>query len=564
MEDNLYFRIYFDTVEQDISTVRGLDEMEVNFERGKTSKGFFVKYVQKLRFYKTTYDYIWEQFLETGGCGSIDVVIEYRCNENGEFETLIEGAILLSNVEFDEKLCEALADIEDNSVNQLFMDYADRNIDLEAGSTMNGNSLASIRTELQNFFTTSGSAITQTLPAYGFTFYNAFDHILNYITDGRLRLASDFFSTLAQNKIVRVLMAGNPANGTSVTFYFTRFLTDSPVTAVVNSNGTATTFADRVVYALAALGYNTTYNIAGSNFSFDIEMNAVDDILDGITTSSASTFAVSDIQDYVQGGEAVYITNGHFLRYDVNAEKHFEISFNKLFEIADNLYDLSFAIEKTGSQYYLRIEPMEYFFDNAVTLTLNKVPGIKIKPDKDRTKSSVRIGGDGVGYYFENLSCGGQIDKKIDAITSQNTINGQVFGSNDEGDSLFVIEGKGLSPIDEPKDYVRLEQGAMPVTTEVHIMNNVVMGGTALLAHHLFFLPDSVMVQSIPVGTPKQFLYNADFEFPLRFSEFQSLTGFSQIAFNKYTGADTERLGYIDDLKYHVRRSMATFNLIVK
>ena len=170
----------------------GFDDSVINLERDQDIDGLFVKYTNKLKWYGAAYTYIKSVF-EANFCNLISVKIYYKCND-GSYDLLFSGTMILSEIEFDEQRCEINATIEDDS----FSGRITRNKNIKAKVSVALSKNAVVITPVTPasivfFAVSTGNNIAGLRDCY--SAYDCFRYLIDFMTDGTVSFASDYFST---------------------------------------------------------------------------------------------------------------------------------------------------------------------------------------------------------------------------------------------------------------------------------------------------------------------------------------------------------------------------------
>ena len=143
------------------------------------------------------------------------------------------------------------------------------------------------------------------------------------------------------------------------------------------------------------------------------------------------------------------------------------ISFEELFSEVDKKYNIGMAVEYVGASAFIRIEPIEYFYDNATAVTLADPNHVKYSIDQSTLYAKVEVGSDvladfddcgtgGHANFPENVDYSGfkkeefalltecNIDESLNLVSSwvisSNVIQLALNGTKDYDDDMFFIE----------------------------------------------------------------------------------------------------------------------------
>lgn len=600
------FKVLLDGVER-----KGVitEDIEITYERNLKERGFFTKFSQDVEIVGDAYTYL-IRLAELNPCTEVEIIVQGKCEGGMIWENLIEGVILLKDIKIDEYRCIITANIEPNGVTDIFLKFKDFEIDLNSSQdSLNGVvALTSPRRELHNFFELDGTLIGVTAGDYskGFPIFDSLDYILKYITDGRLTLASDFLSTGVSEGELQIDFASTPILNEVVEIHFSDFLGNTLI-AKVTSDGVTANFADymrRAISFCQNLTNNDSPSVGvlradattggGGSITFNVFSGENKIEIIDITTTGATVITSTIVTDYVRNANNLYITNGKYLT-NVTAEP-FIMTFDDLFGIIATAYDLTYAIENVAGNYFLRIEPIEYFFVNAVTLTLDEVPHVESEFLPDRIQSSVSVGraaSDGYSvsqaWPFQTLNCGGTIEFLFDSdlryLGLEITDHLDGTGLVDYTDDLFLIKGKGLGgAFDEPEKYKFSQWFFLPPGFLDQYYYNLGLNNVNRLQDVVFFSPDKIDTSAVTKtsaynvagvlsqsSTPKvgyyigdhlQFIKKKAFEYPIGFTDFEAMNARSIIRFNSNGGFYEN--GYILSLKYTAKTANAEIEVLIQ
>lgn len=605
----MIYRITLDDTEfQDVH----LDNLELKMER-VDFRGFFTTFSQEIEFTGDAYDYIISLASENP-CASIIVEIDVSC-DGQNFDRIAEGILSCKQLIIDQIRCVVRAGVDDNDIDAIFDKYKSKEISLALTSSLkNSYALTSPKRPIRSFFDETGTPLPQTNGvdyAYGYRVSDVFDYLAKYITDGQMSLRSDFL-TAAGDETTQNTFTFNqtPAVGETVTLTVEDEQNNTFIFSVT-SDGNTTNFFTRftwIVINVISSKFPTSvvrqvWATAGASRIVTFEANAFTPSMN-ITTSGATVITHTVNTTYAANARNLYISDGYRLtnRDSDPSVDRFLMSFDKLMEIMNHFYDLAYTIEKDGSDYYLRIEPMEYFLTTSTTLNTAAGEKMELKMIEDRISAAISVGRNlndvfrGHAFYFTNLSCGGAIDAQTgeDIRIDTDEIIDQITGIADHESDIFLIKCKGLGgSYDEPYRYGYETSNGFLTTQVFYEYNYELNYEFRTLLNKLFFLPDSVDLSQnaadefdVPstytagfdvagvqlptvqtpksglnthIGYPKHFLNTIDTVIELSISDYLSLDANSLISF-QHRGVT--RQGYIIDLSYQVGKGTADITLL--
>ena len=82
----------------------GLTEAELTITRDEKLKGIFFNYTSDLTFFGDGYQILLAKRNTGAGCGAVNCLIQYDCNQTGNYDVLFEGVINVGSgdMEWDE------------------------------------------------------------------------------------------------------------------------------------------------------------------------------------------------------------------------------------------------------------------------------------------------------------------------------------------------------------------------------------------------------------------------------------------------------------------------------
>jgi len=113
------------------------------------------------------------------------------------------------------------------------------------------------------------------------------------------------------------------------------------------------------------------------------------------------------LDDESERGALTGLTNGFWLRnFDDDEERPFTTSWNEFETSLRSIWQLGYGIEKIGFREYVKMEKLDYFYQNTVTINIGQPNDIKRTVAKDYFYSSLELGYDkpsGDQLYEESM-----------------------------------------------------------------------------------------------------------------------------------------------------------------
>lgn len=166
-----------------------------SIKRDDVINGLFEKNEQTFTFYDDAYQYLKNIFDSDSFCNAVELVITGSV-DGDSYDNYFIGEIHISDITFDEKRLYAKTKIQDNSF------YAKINNNRAAGSLLHvpkskaGDTIsAATITTMKVFAPTTGAYYSAAGVRGGASYrvYDAFEYLINFMTDGTVGFASDSF-----------------------------------------------------------------------------------------------------------------------------------------------------------------------------------------------------------------------------------------------------------------------------------------------------------------------------------------------------------------------------------
>jgi len=190
----------------------GLKEIVTAIERDRTLDALFRESTSQITFFGDGFDSIFAEFEANGLCTEIPALVEIECSDGDGFETLFEGVIFLSDVEFDLGNNLVKATIEDVGVGQVLKNKRAVEIALNVNDlTFSRDYLVDPRVSI-DFHDRAGAYVGDS-PFNDKTMLNVaetFRRIIHEISGVNIEFESDFFTsgtyeflTIQWGKVIR-------------------------------------------------------------------------------------------------------------------------------------------------------------------------------------------------------------------------------------------------------------------------------------------------------------------------------------------------------------------------
>lgn len=188
----------------------GLISGQVTLERNRGLNALFRSWTNELTFVGDGYDFIKAKSI-ADFCDTIEVLIEIECSEGDGFEDFFEGVIYLTDVEFDDRLCQVKVVVEDRSASAILVNEQNIRVGLDPNSLTFGF-LNFLPDPLVNIDFHDDAGTYPATPPYNDTFSNgssinvgiALRRIVHFISGVNVEFASDVF--LGAGAFVNLIM----------------------------------------------------------------------------------------------------------------------------------------------------------------------------------------------------------------------------------------------------------------------------------------------------------------------------------------------------------------------
>ena len=640
-------------------------DVRIFYKRDSVVKSLLVTYTSQIEFSGDGYAYL----NALGICDVVEVLIEYKCGPYDSFATLFSGVIIKKDIVFDHGKCRAKVVMEQNSGNYLFFKHKSEPVNMcnldwgvyynlaQIGPfTVNGDlGLNTINPDCYRLGTDNGTAdlvesITGTsLSTVAGTGVESFGLLIDYVlqkmvyalSDGVLNFRSDFFTTQYQPTIFTIEFNGTmPTAGEIVEWVFIDEFGDTTTiqleynnfaqftTALQNGVFFLTDRINRPVLLRSDPAKVQNYSQAPPVYCiFELVFYTDVDLVSFDPQSAVATTVKT--QEWQMGGQDLYFLNGKMLdkeqldsgiileslEYGFLSADILKISFDELFSYLNKFLNLSFTIEFDAGQWYLRMEPTEYFYTATPLLTINDVSGIVKSVDKSKIGGSVFTGTQPLDIYYdysnpaiaENLEIDGTwivkptIECEGVISLSSNKDKWCDFGEriaihatqqDDRSDDLFLILGNGVHVAGSHFEAIAFYYNLKPDVSAVTVISdfycyNVPLGREEVLLYHGISLPSytrtnhDILKQMIDTGgglpypqtftdtqTPQVVRDGAaytpiifEFERYISLSDFLLIASSQQIAINETSDPVNDVNCVINEIEFRVYDGFTRFKL---
>lgn len=419
------FRFYLDQSEK--KDPRGWNESQKKLVRHPKYRGVFTEFIADAVFSDDGYDYL-KSLIDTNGfCGEVDVDIHRR--EGSNYVLYFEGIIKLSEVVVNESRCTITCNIEDRNLTSLVENLGNIKVKFNRTSTISGESLSTVEYTCNAHRATSNT--TNVVHDQGRTMYrveDAFQYILNYLSDNRITFVSSLLSTNVSNLLPptfnHAILFTNPTvdlvsthpqpnveidytNGFGETFTLTVAkqatvaATLDRITAAFNNNTSTgdskekryytqdwryyakvtndgSTQVDMVTYLKGFLV--TAVRFAGAVPS--TPLTSLEDEFGALSLCTGSQLRGVDLMKATLTSDFV----------DVTVDKVPELSFDELFANINKAFNIGMTLGYVSGVLTMSLERLSYFFADTQSVSLTSVDNLKVRKAEQYAYNSVSVG----------------------------------------------------------------------------------------------------------------------------------------------------------------------------
>lgn len=397
------YRFYIDGNLQNSEELKW-EDVSLGMKRYEDFNALFFEYATGLEFSGATYEYM-KGLVDANLCDEVTIRVLYRCNDiSGQFTTLFEGTIFLSEAEWDLYNCKVMCEAEDESYSSRLIALKDKEIPLDGTVSQNGTTITppTVRS-VTVFHPTTSIGTTRNM----YKVIDVFTYLMQYITNGNSAVNSNLFSTAALRQ-VRVITFTTPAQiatgtGNLVIRYICTFGYDTTVTVPIQA--TALNTLRRIAYALhpnytgdAQADY---YTNSWKQYPNSVTHNGVDaftcttNYTFRIVSITGASFTQVQTQAATVGAENLMMCSGVQMRGTLAGSVP-SISFLDLWREMDKIFNLGFTLINVNGVATMQIEQIsEFFSSGSSSISLLDVPNVKRKRSLRFSYDSVKVGDGG-------------------------------------------------------------------------------------------------------------------------------------------------------------------------
>lgn len=183
-------KVYLDDVLYDDPI--GWDEFKSKIVRDDILNALLTYQEASVTFTGAAYEYLYNKLLNDGYCDYVNAkFILNDCNLNH----IIYGTIFISDIKFNEKLCQAECKVEDNSFYKQIKNNAKIKTSLIAGKSKNGVDITVPATYYFDLTNITNPAIDYKSNIPSIRVYDAFRYLVKFMSDNQLGFQADIFQS---------------------------------------------------------------------------------------------------------------------------------------------------------------------------------------------------------------------------------------------------------------------------------------------------------------------------------------------------------------------------------
>lgn len=173
-----------------------MDSFKINLERElkiESAEPIFrpvAKY--DIEFDGEVYNYICNN-RQTNLCSKLSIEIYEKCGIYSEWVLLFKGILKQRDIKINIGKCTFTAPLYDDSFSGRLKDFMDKEVPLNATKSLNRVNITPPTLRRLNIFDENGNYLNANNTIEGWNLYDAFRHIINYLSDGTINVVSNTF-----------------------------------------------------------------------------------------------------------------------------------------------------------------------------------------------------------------------------------------------------------------------------------------------------------------------------------------------------------------------------------
>lgn len=585
---------------------KGWDDSRKKLARSEIYDNVFVEYVTDLVFHGDGRAIILAAIEQSGICVDMAILIKYRCSEFSNYETYFDGVLKLHEAEFNDDRCEIRCNAEDASLIDLLFKRMEKKVMLTDTSSITGVTTCLISQRTIGIHSADSPIHTN---RNSYRVHDVFGFLVKYYTDGQITYTSDFFGlgTSTSGRITQKITWNNPADlissvgGVILNMRWVDYFGGIHNTGQIALSSNPSVSLDRVCTALnnmnqaSYLGGEISHEFKDFRYFAKVthngsnEITLISDLPTRIPVASNPKYLTitNPEPEFPSNGKGyLYITSGTMLR---GTSEVFAVSFKDLFTELTKLLNLSFSITRVAGVQTLRIEPLSYFIENTEAVELTNVYNIKHRPSTKYNKTSIDVGDTdfytGYSLIYPNFSgtndlwvssskCfSDNLDLQGKFITDANSIfyycNNNLYRSPTWDEALYLIECEA-SLTGNSGDAILYEGNIWDTGGGSHTYYaiNAQLTNYWRIGMNMMRISGNPKFGSRTITNNKEIFLDNEYEFeaPVTYEQQREIFNNKNryITFNPGTNPQDKRKGYIQDIEFNNKTSIAQFKLLSK
>jgi hypothetical protein len=175
------------------------EDFGINITEDDSIGARIVSFDNELIFGGDVYGYLYNKLETSGYCELVRVTVQYLC-ASGTWEKLVDGYIIATESTFDLDKCQVKTKLYDETFSTKINNNKSIPFSLRLTTSKNGTTIVPPTAIALYVYNPGVSFYTD--PAYGYTIYDTFAHLVNCMSDGLIDFDSNYFAaTYPQNDV---------------------------------------------------------------------------------------------------------------------------------------------------------------------------------------------------------------------------------------------------------------------------------------------------------------------------------------------------------------------------
>jgi hypothetical protein len=175
------------------------EDFGINITEDDSIGARIVSFDNELIFGGDVFGYLYNKLATSGYCELVRVTVQYLCN-SGSWEKLVDGYIIVTESNFLLDKCQVKTKLYDETFSTKINN--NKSIPFSLRLTTSKNGVAIVPPTALPLYVYNPGVSFYTDPAYGYTIYDTFAHLVNCMSDGLIDFDSNYFAaTYPQNDV---------------------------------------------------------------------------------------------------------------------------------------------------------------------------------------------------------------------------------------------------------------------------------------------------------------------------------------------------------------------------